>query len=396
INNAGIGVTASLEDDAAARPNLLQLTSGAAVQVGTAGDTSNFLGVTSLLASPPGTTRTSQRGLGAASRTEDLSAARLATALTETVGSFKINGVEIAYDADGDSLSNIITRINNSDAGVTATYDAQGDRLKISNDDSGSLAIAFEDVEGNLMSALGVLGASQTMGQNAAYSVDGGPVQYSTSNTISDAIDGVTLTVNDTTTEAVRVNVNLQTNGVLQAVDTFVKDFNATLNLMGQLTAYSEDGDNGILFGDGTVRRMEQGLRSIITRSVPDVAGGLRTLSDIGVSFGAVGAAAGTANRLALDTAKLTAAMQSDPEAVSQLLTVFSASASLVDGGAGSIASISGTPTTATKAGTYTIDSDATGNLVSTFTPLDGSAPITKTGAIAAGGTNDTLIPGVT
>jgi flagellar hook-associated protein 2 len=67
INNAAIGVTASLELDGDGRPNLLQITSGSAVQLGSGGDTSNFLAVTSLLQSPPGTTRTSQRGVGGVS-----------------------------------------------------------------------------------------------------------------------------------------------------------------------------------------------------------------------------------------------------------------------------------------------------------------------------------------
>jgi len=396
INNAGIGVTASLEQDAYGRDNLLQITSGSPVQLGSGGDSSNFLSATSLLQSPPGATRTSQRGLGGVSRSANLEDARLATPLTETVGSFKVNGVAIAYDAATDSLSNLITRINNSDAGVTVTYDVYTDRLQFSNDASGALAVQFEDVTGNMLASLGVAGATQAMGQAASYAVDGGDVRYSTSNTITDAIDGVTLTVSGTTTEPAKIDVTLQNNGANSAVESFVSEFNKSLDLMGQLTAYNEKGANGILFGDGTVRRIQQGLRSMVTRSVDGVSGGLRTLSDIGISFGAVGAAAGSANRLVLDQSKFSAAMQKDPEAVSQLLTAFTASASMTAGGTGSLDSISGTPSTATKAGTYSIESTDAGNLLATFTPADGSAAVTKTGTIAPGGTNTSLIPGVT
>jgi flagellar hook-associated protein 2 len=396
INNAAIGVTASLELDGDGRLNLLQITSGSSVQLGSGGDTSNFLSATSLLQSPPGTTRTSQHGIGAVSRTDDLSSARLATALTETEGSFKVNGVEISFDASTDSLSNLITRVNNSDAGVTMTYDTYTDRLVVTNDESGALGVQFEDVQGNLLTALGLAGGSQTLGQSAAYSLNGEPTRYSTSNTITDAVDGVTFTVSDTTTEAVKINVAMQNNGAISSVDAFVSEFNKSLDLLAQMTAYSEDGNNGVLFGDGTVRRIEQGLRSMVTRSVSGIAGGLRTLSDIGISFGAVGAAAGSANRLVFDNAKFSQAMQENPDGVSQLLTVFTASASLTAGGTGSIASMSGTPTTATKTGRYTIESTALGVLQSTFTPDDGSSPVVKTGSITAGGTNTTLIPGVT
>ncbi len=396
INNAGIGVTAALAQDGEGRDNLLQLTSGSTIQLGSGGDSSNFLSITSLLQSPPGTTRTSQRGLGAVSRTDDLADARLATTLSATEGSFKVNGVEITWDSATDSLANLVTRINNSDAGVTVTYDAFTDKLKVTNDDSGALAITFEDVTGNMADALGFLGGSTTMGQNAAYSIDGGPTRYSTSNTITDAIDGVTLTVNDTTTEAVKVNINQANNNAITSVDAFVTQFNKALDTIGGLTKYDEGGDNGILFGDGTVRRIESELRSLVTRSVPGISGGLRTLSDIGISYGAVGAAVGTANRLVFDSAKFQAAMTKDPEAVAQLMTTFSATASLSAGGTGSIASISGTPTGVGKTGKFSVTSDASGNLVATFSPTDGSAPIVKSGTITAGGTNTTLIPGLT
>ncbi len=46
--------------------------------------------------------------------------------------------------------------------------------------------------------------------------------------------------------------------------------------------------------------------------------------------------------------------------------------------------------------GVYTITSDGSGNLSATYTPTGGSASATVTGAITAGGTNSTLIPGVT
>lgn len=396
INNAGIGVTASLTQDAEGRDNLLQISSATDVQLGSGGDTSNFLSITSLLQSPPGTSRTSQRGLGGVSRTDNLSEARLATALTETEGSFKINGVEITYDAAVDSLSNLVTRINNSDAGVTVTYDVFTDRLKATNDDSGALAISFEDVTGNMMAALRFTDGDTTMGANAAYSLDGGPTRYSTSNTITDAIDGVTLTITATTTEAVTVSINQSNNNASTAVDGFVSQFNKTLDTLGQLTAYNEGGNNGILFGDGTIRRIEQEMRSVVTRAVPGLAGGVRTLSDIGISYGAVGAAVGTANRLVFNANKFNDAMTRDPEAVAALMTTFVASASLSSGGTGSIASISGKPTTADKTGRYSIASDASGNLTATFTPNDGSASVVRTGSITAGGTNTTLIPGLT
>jgi flagellar hook-associated protein 2 len=396
VNNAGIGVTASLEDDAHGRPNLLQLTSASNIQLGSGGDTSNLLALTSLLQSPPGATRTSVQGLGALDLGGNLDEARMSTALTESSGSFTINGVSITYNAAVESLQNLISRINGSGAGVTASYDAHGDRLIITQNATGSSAIQLADVEGNFLDAFAVLGAEQAVGQNAAYQIDGGPVRYSTSNTISDAVTGITLVARDTTTQPVTIEVRQSTTNVVEAVDGFVKQFNAVLGTVRELTKYNEDGPNGVLFGDGSLRRIESTMRSILTRAVDGLPGGMRTLADVGISFGAVGSAVGSTNELRLNTQKLTQALQSEPEAVRQLFAAFTPGATLQDGGTGPIESIEGVPAHIQKAGRYEITSTEAGHLVATFIPNDGSAPIVRTGSIQPGGTNDTLIPGVT
>ena len=46
-----------------------------------------------------------------------------------TAGNFSINGVSIAIDPATDSLNDIITAINTSSAGVTASYDAGSDKV---------------------------------------------------------------------------------------------------------------------------------------------------------------------------------------------------------------------------------------------------------------------------
>lgn len=397
INGAAIGVTASLQNDAWGRPNLLQIAGAAPVQLGSAADTSNFLQAASLLASPAGATRTGQRGLGGLDVTADLTDARLTTALSQSAGTFKVNGVEFDYDAGVDSISNLISRINSSAAGVTANYDPFADSLTLTNNQTGAIAVGVEDVVGNFLAAMGVSGAAQAVGVNAAYSIDGGPTRYSTANVIEDALTGVAITVRDTTTQAVKVDIGVQTQNVVEAVTQFVSAYNDATKVMADLTKYDPTGKaNGILFGDGTVRLIQTNLRRPVTTAVPGLASGIRTMSDVGVSFGAVGAAVGTTDTLQLDSQKLLDALKTHPEAVASLFTAFSPTASLSAGGTGSIASVSGVPTQATKAGTYSITSTAAGALTATFVANDGSAPTTTTGVITAGGTNTTLIPGVT
>ncbi|RJQ11853.1 MAG: hypothetical protein C4558_02760 [Dehalococcoidia bacterium] len=398
INGAAIGVTASVQNDAWARPNLLQIAGAAPVQLGSAADTSNFLQAASLLASPTGNTRISQRGLGGLDTTANLSSARISTALSQNTGSFKVNGVEFTYDAAVDSINNIISRINSSTAGVTASYDPFADSLKLTNNQTGAVTVGLQDVTGNFLAAMGLAGATQTLGVNAAYSIDGGPTRYSATNVIDDAVSGVSITVRDTTTAAVKVDVSVQTQNVVDAVTQFVSAFNDATKVMADLTKYDPSGKtaNGVLFGDGAIRMIQTNLRSPLTSAVPGLTSGIRTMSDIGVSFGKVGSAVGTTDKLVFDDQKLIAVLKTQPEAVASLFTAFSPTATLTAGGTGSIASINGTPTQATKAGTYTIESNTTGSLVATFNANDGSGPTTTSGTITAGGTNTTLIPGVT
>src|SRR5438067_594535 len=71
-------------------------------------------------------------------------------------GAFKINGVSISFSQTGDSVQNVIDRINNSAAGVTASYDGVNDRFILVSKTTGDQGIALEDVIGNFLAATGL------------------------------------------------------------------------------------------------------------------------------------------------------------------------------------------------------------------------------------------------
>src|SRR5690606_39225724 len=146
--------------------------------------------------------------------------------------------------------------------------------------------------------ATGVVGATQTLGQNASYRIDGGALRYSTSNTVTDAVDGVTLTLHDTTTADVTVEVSSNSQAASDAVKEFVSQYNKTMELIRGHTKYVEDGNNGVLFGDSTMRMIDRRLRSILISPVAGFSGDIRTLGDVGLTFGAVGSAVGTTDTL--------------------------------------------------------------------------------------------------
>ena len=70
--------------------------------------------------------------------------------------------------------------------------------------------------------------------------------------------------------------------------------------------------------------------------------------------------------------------------------------AALAGGGTGSVDSLTGQPTQEIREGAWAITSDAVGNLSAQFTPTNGTVEPALAGTITAGGSNTTLIPGLT
>lgn len=397
INGAGIGVTASVVNDSDGRANLLQITSGSTINLGSAGDSSNFLTITHMLESATGTTRTSVRNLGQLSVGQTLDDAKMLTALNASTGSFTVNGVTLTYDETSDSLANIITRINESAAGVTATYDVLKDKLVITASKTGSIAIGLEDVTGNFLAAFGVLSATQSLGTSAAYQIDGGATQYSTSNTVTDAVTGVTLTFQDTTSTEITVTVTANTGNLAARLRGFAEQYNSTLSIMSGLTKSGpKDDDKGVLSGDTTMLNMARRLRSLVIGKAVGLTGDLNSLADLGLNFGSVGSAVGETDLLLFDGATFDEAIKDSAEAVSLLLTGFTAKGTLKSGGTGSVVSVTGTPTTVRDSGTYELTTTAGGNLTMTFTPDDGSGLVVVNKTISPGEVTTTLIPGLT
>ncbi|MEE9278247.1 MAG: flagellar filament capping protein FliD [Dehalococcoidia bacterium] len=393
------GITATLVGG-----NRLQLDSGGGpnVVLGAGGDTSNFLQATHLLAAPGTTNRVSTRGLGQALAGGNLQDARLATALTQTTGSFTINGVSISYDAVNQSLNDILGEINNSDADVTALYDATTDRVTFTAKATGSSAISFVDVTGNFLEAIKILDgagavvASETLGANAAYKINDGATQYSSTNTVSDAVPGVTLTLREAAPgDNATVTIAANDTSVVSAVGDFVEQFNSTMTLLTDALKTDPDSDDdGDFSGDSNFRMLVRTLRSRVIGLGDNLPGKFTSLADVGLSFGSVGAEVGTTEVLELDAAKLREALTEDRDAVVQLFSALTVAAGPVSG-TGSILSATGAPDSLV-AGTYTIVDDGLGNLTLTIDPEDGSPSSTRESTITAGGTNNTLIAGMT
>lgn len=313
-----------------------------AISFGAGGDTSNALGILGLtgMGVPSlanGSPLSARNVLGVVRTTSLLDAAGL-TGLTSGAGTLTINGVAIAYDTTVDSLSAVVTRINSSAAGVTASLDRGNDKLLLTSRTGGAAPISIEDTidVGNgkiatLAAALnlapGTTGA-QVVGAQSEVTVDG-RTYLSDTNTVSSAIDGVT--INLLTLGTSTLTVAPDSSSVSSAVSTLVAAYNALADSLAALTQNDPKLTRGSLASDTSARDLSLSLRQVLTAQT-SLTGNMKSLADIGVTSGVVGSALGTTTRLQVNAAKLQAALESDPSAVADLLNGTSgAIAPLVD-----------------------------------------------------------------
>jgi flagellar hook-associated protein 2 len=299
---------------------------------GSAGDQSNVLGILGLAnasaTNATNPTLTAATSLGVVRLSTSLDTAGL-TGLTSTkTGVLTINGVAINYDSTVDTLSTIISRINNAGAGVIASIDRTNDKIILSRKDTGAVAIDVDDTAGTLGAALN-LGPgttnAQAIGQSAQITLDGRTI-VSQSNTVTGAIDGVAinLTGKSALGTTATLTVGVDTSAVANSISQFVTKFNSLGDLLDQLTAQNPGtsggtaGSSGPLASDPTAQSMFLRMRDTLFLAFG--SGTINSLGSLGLSTGAVGSAVGSTTRLQLDASKLQSALNSDATQVANLL----------------------------------------------------------------------------
>ncbi|MGE5554075.1 MAG: flagellar filament capping protein FliD [Betaproteobacteria bacterium] len=339
------GVTASYD---AATDKLVLTTSNGTLNLGAAGDTSNFLSATGLLTAPleGGTTKRSVVHLGRINPDQPLAAANFGTPLTDDGtghGVFKINGVEIAYDVNTDTLNKLITRINNSAANVIAAYDPTTDRLVLRSKATGTISITVEEIagKGNFLTAAGLTaaaGATQTLGSNAVFTVSGlnndQPITRTT-NSVSDVISGVTLNLKDDPGTPVTLTVEQDVEAAKGVIKDFVAKYNDAISLintrLSEKKVTGKDWDkmtdaerkSGIMRGENALSDLRFRLASMVTAPVPGAPALMDALTDLGIKSGVTtgnaSVSTGQNGALVLDEAKLDEVLKNTPELVADL-----------------------------------------------------------------------------
>jgi flagellar hook-associated protein 2 len=236
----------------------------------------------------------------------------------------------ITIGSENATLTGVRDAINAADAGVTASIinDGEGYRLVIASDDPGAanaMQISVADADGNNSDTSGLSALAHVPGgalnmnqdadntaQDAVVKIDGITVTKS-SNTISDAIQGVTLNLLKANAgAATTLTVKNDPTILKSAIESFVKAFNeldATMDELGGYDIKTQKG--GLLQGDSALRAIQTQVRNLLTSSVSG-ASGLRTLSDVGLSLQRDGT-------LSLDVAKLEKALADPSKNVASL-----------------------------------------------------------------------------
>lgn len=280
---------------------------------------------------------------------------------TDTYNGFSLNPDRtvrtLTVDASNNTLSGLRDAINAAALGVTAgiIHDGSQYRLTLTAADAGSansLQIEVADADANNTDASGLsrlaFNANATQldqtvaAQDAQLTINGLTVT-STSNTVTGAINGVTLDLKTASVgQIVNLDVARNTAAVGNAVRSFVNGYNELVTTVTGVSGYNTASQRGgVLMGDAAVRGVASGIRNALNQTMPGLTGAFGALADIGVSTARDGT-------LEIDETRLEAALARDPDAVGRLFAMSgrASSAQLRYAGAGS----------ATQPGDYEIE----------------------------------------
>lgn len=257
---------------------------------------------------------------------------------TDGSGNFTVNpsktSFSVTIDSSNNTLAGVAAAINQANGGVQATVvnDGTGYRLALAPTASGAantLKIDTTDGDGNNTDAGGLsqlaynpaasAGAGKnltqsTAAQDAALTIDGIAIT-SSSNSVS-AVPGLTLNLTKTNVGApVTVGVTQNTSAITSAINSFISSYNSFNATTHTMTAYDPTSKTaGSLQGDPTTLSIIRQVKNALTSPVNGLAGGLSSLSQVGISLQADGS-------LSLDSSKLNAALANPAINVASLFT---------------------------------------------------------------------------
>jgi flagellar hook-associated protein 2 len=260
-----------------------------------------------------------------------LSSSAFAGGATSVVGTGTLSiGVgsqsfSLQIDATNNTLAGIRDAINASadNKGVQATIvqAVDGARIVLTSRSTGAanaLKITAAGGDGGLSALVYDPGTTTNLtesqpAKDAELKVEGFTV-HSASNTVTGAIDGITINLASAAPGVVNsLVISNDTATSKTRVQQFVSDFNNLATVIRQLRKYDPATKSaGPLLGDSMLRSIESNIRSSVSSTVSGTVAGVDSLAAIGIRTAADGT-------LTVDDTKLSAALSSNFDAVGQL-----------------------------------------------------------------------------
>ncbi len=245
-------------------------------------------------------------------------------------GSFQIAGVTVAVGVS-DSLNDIAANINQLNSGATATgvsasvmkVGANDFRLILASDTTGATGFSLTgtalDAAGTLaglkLGSAGQANALQTLqpAQDAQLSIDGLAITRTT-NTITDALSGVTLSLKQADAGVtVNMTIGVDTAALQGNVQSFVDAYNSLQTLISdQFKFDANTGVGGVLAGDPLLTTIQSALSSRLLQTVPGLTSDKNSLVMIGVEPDAQGV-------LTINPDRFDTFLANDPNAIRDL-----------------------------------------------------------------------------
>lgn len=240
------------------------------------------------------------------------------------------------------SMNDVIKKINESKAGVTAFYDEGTDKLMITRKDTGDFNASGKEMEFKGLFLTNVLKMDSSVeqgGEKASFTLNGMPT---TRNSNSFTVNGVTFNLHEATNSPVTITVNNDSNKTFDAIKNYIDKYNELIEKVGgklnetlyrdykpltdderetltdkQQEQWEEKARSGLLKNDSILSSGLNRMRTSFYSTISD-AGSFSQLSQIGITTSPNYRDGG---KLIINEDKLRQAIEKDPNSVMELFT---------------------------------------------------------------------------
>jgi flagellar hook-associated protein 2 len=238
----------------------------------------------------------------------------------------------VAVDSTNNTVGGLAAAINSAagNPGITATVitGTDGDHLVLSSAQTGATnTIQVAETDGGTGLSGVTFGTGNTANftqnspaQDAQFTISGIP-HTSTSNTVTDALKGVTLTLNGTTVagtgagSSAQLSVSSDTSTITDNIGAFVDAYNTLVKALQPLGSYDQTTQTaGPMLGDAVLSGIQNEMRSTLYGLVNTGSSTYSSLASVGITTNSDGS-------LSLNKTKLQTALTTAPTAVSNLFS---------------------------------------------------------------------------